>query len=285
MLAAGRADAIALIDAATGAMVRYDELAARVATAAAALAAHAAGGVAFLFCKNDVATVVDYLAALTAGVPVVLLDARLADAGWSVIRFHHAAAWEPRLDAYPRLFGAATVAPGPPPSPAAPATVAPTRLDLDLFEPGWHAAMQALADAGLTITGGEEVMQGGRVIDQYLATVTRGAVSLRLVDLDAATGARVARAPLALERAPAGTSLQQLAGRFLPGVGHGARAALTFHCLQCRDDARLQARQVAAHAGHIAVAVKRLAHGVLIARWPMSWRYCAPSKWTPRATS
>jgi hypothetical protein len=34
--------------------------------------------------------------------------------------------------------------------------------------------MQALADAGLTITGGEEVMQGGRVIDQYLATVTRG---------------------------------------------------------------------------------------------------------------
>jgi very-short-patch-repair endonuclease len=122
------------------------------------------------------------------------IDARLADAGWSVIRFHHAAAWEPRLDAYPRLFGAATVAPGPPPSPAAPATVAPTRLDLDLFEPGWHAAMQALADAGLTITGGEEVMQGGRVIDQYLATVTRGAVSLRLVDLDAATGARVARA-------------------------------------------------------------------------------------------
>ena len=77
MLGAGRADAIALIDAATATRVSYGELRARVGAAAAALATRAGGGIAFLCCQNDVATVVAYLAALTAGVPVVLLDARL----------------------------------------------------------------------------------------------------------------------------------------------------------------------------------------------------------------
>ncbi len=113
MLAAGRADAIALIDAATGAMVRYDELAARVATAAAALAARAAGGVAFLFCKNDVATIVDYLAALTAGVPVVLLDPRLdADTVAALI-----ARYQPEV-VLGRDVASAPVGPRPAPHPA-----------------------------------------------------------------------------------------------------------------------------------------------------------------------
>ena len=77
MLGAGRADAIALIDAATATQVSYGELRARVDAAAAALATRAGGGIAFLCCQNDVATVVAYLAALTAGVPVALVDARL----------------------------------------------------------------------------------------------------------------------------------------------------------------------------------------------------------------
>jgi hypothetical protein len=37
-------------------------------------------------------------------------------------------------------------------------------------------------------------MHGGRVIDQYLATVSRGDRTVRLVDLDAPAAAKVARA-------------------------------------------------------------------------------------------
>jgi hypothetical protein len=122
-------------------------------------------------------------------------DDRLEAAGWSVIRFHHAADWAARLDAYPRLFGVApAAAPPPPPAPAPAVVTAAPALDLDLFEPAWHAALQALAAAGLTVAGGEEVMHGGRVIDQYLATLSRGDRTVRLVDLDAPAAAKVARA-------------------------------------------------------------------------------------------
>lgn len=122
-------------------------------------------------------------------------DDRLEAAGWSVIRFHHAADWAARLDAYPRLFGVApAAAPPPPPAPAPAVVTAAPALDLDLFEPAWHAALQALAAAGLTVAGGEEVMHGGRVIDQYLASLSRGDRTVRLVDLDAPAAAKVARA-------------------------------------------------------------------------------------------
>jgi hypothetical protein len=122
-------------------------------------------------------------------------DDRLAAAGWSVIRFHHAAAWGERLDAYPRLFGAAPREPSPAPPPVAPAVVATTPdLDLDLFELAWHDGLRALVAAGFTVAGGDEVLQGGRVLDQYVATVSRGDRVVRLVDVETPSAAKVARA-------------------------------------------------------------------------------------------
>ncbi len=109
MLGAGRADAIALIDAATATRVSYGELRARVDAAATALAARAGGGIAFLCCQNNVATVVDYLAALTAGVPVVLLDARLAAAALDAL----VARYQPEV-----VLGRAVALPAPAPRPA-----------------------------------------------------------------------------------------------------------------------------------------------------------------------
>lgn len=107
------ADAIALIDAATATPVTYGELGARVAAAAAALQARAAGGIAFLCCRNDVATIVDYLAALTAAVPVVLLDARLDAAALGAL----IARYQPEV-VLGRAVDGPPAAPGPRPHPA-----------------------------------------------------------------------------------------------------------------------------------------------------------------------
>ena len=73
-LAAGAPDAIALVDATTGERVTYAALATRTASAGAALAARVRGGVAFLFVGNDVASIVEVLGALDAGVPIALVD-------------------------------------------------------------------------------------------------------------------------------------------------------------------------------------------------------------------
>ena len=79
MILADAGDAIALIDGASGARVSYRALAAQVAEAADRLHGAAAGGLAFVFARNDVASVVAYLGALAAGVPVVLCDPQLPD--------------------------------------------------------------------------------------------------------------------------------------------------------------------------------------------------------------
>jgi acyl-coenzyme A synthetase/AMP-(fatty) acid ligase len=78
-LLGGRADDVALIDAAGGAKVTYGELAARVDAAAKKLVRDAEGDVAFVFASNDVATVVELLAGFAARVPVALFDPRMAD--------------------------------------------------------------------------------------------------------------------------------------------------------------------------------------------------------------
>lgn len=79
-LVAGADDAVALIDARDDRAITYAALRAEVAAAGAALAAAAGpGGLAFVFAGNDVASIVDVLAALHAGVPVALFDRRLAD--------------------------------------------------------------------------------------------------------------------------------------------------------------------------------------------------------------
>lgn len=65
----------ALIDAASGACLRYEELAARIESRANALSNRR---LFFLFCRNDITTVEWYCAALNSGAPVALLDANLA---------------------------------------------------------------------------------------------------------------------------------------------------------------------------------------------------------------
>ncbi len=65
----------ALVDAASGICLRYEELAARIEALTSALSHRR---LFFLFCRNDIATVEWYCAALESGVPVALLDANLA---------------------------------------------------------------------------------------------------------------------------------------------------------------------------------------------------------------
>jgi hypothetical protein len=120
---------------------------------------------------------------------------RLEAAGWSVIRFHHAADWAARLDAYPRVFGVAPAAAPPPPPPPAPAIVPPLPPSTSTCSsPRGTRRCRPWRPRASTIAGGEEVMQGGRVIDQYLASLSRGDRTVRLVDLDAPAAAKVARA-------------------------------------------------------------------------------------------
>jgi ATP-dependent helicase YprA (DUF1998 family)/very-short-patch-repair endonuclease len=123
------------------------------------------------------------------------LDERLSAAGISVIRFHHAAAWREILARYGSVFGPATaieVLPGAEvPEPAVPVSVFAT----EDFDDRWHPVLTGLAAvAGITITPGNEVMKGGRVIDLDLATVCRGVRTVRLVDLATANARAVATA-------------------------------------------------------------------------------------------
>lgn len=69
---AGAPDAIAVIDANAGTAWTYRALAAEVGAAAQRLMAAAGAGPAFLFARNDLATVIELLAALTAGVPIAV---------------------------------------------------------------------------------------------------------------------------------------------------------------------------------------------------------------------
>jgi acyl-CoA synthetase (AMP-forming)/AMP-acid ligase II len=64
----------ALIDPAAGVCLRYEELATRIAARSTALSKRR---LLFLFCRNDIATVEWYCAALDSGTPVALLDANL----------------------------------------------------------------------------------------------------------------------------------------------------------------------------------------------------------------
>jgi len=75
MLAGGQPEAVALVDGASGERISYGALRARVDAEAAAVRALAgAGGLAVVFARNDVASVVSLLGAIAAGVPVLLLD-------------------------------------------------------------------------------------------------------------------------------------------------------------------------------------------------------------------
>ncbi len=102
---------------------------------------------------------------------------------------------------------------------------------------------------------------------------------LRATHMAEAT-ARALEHPATLHDFGDAIALQRLAGRLAPGIGQEAATALAFHSLQRVGDAGLQAYQVAAHAGHGVCRVQNLcfSHQFLMARKPMSRRYCAPSK-------
>ena len=115
----------------------------------------------------------------------------LEDYGLTVVRFHHAADWEPLLRRYPSLFGR-PAAPSEEPTPPPPATDA---FDPDDFDAAWREPLAQLASSdGVTVEPGDEVMHEGRVVDLDLATVTREGRSVRLVDDAQATAEAVANA-------------------------------------------------------------------------------------------
>lgn len=122
-------------------------------------------------------------------------DERLRNAGFTSLRFHHAAPWEDHLDRHRGLFGPATAVSSQPTAPLTPsAPPPPPALDLSDFDPPWQPLMRELAAAGFVVTPGEDVTENGRVVDLDLATVRRGDRTVRLVDLGAPQAARVARA-------------------------------------------------------------------------------------------
>ena len=73
-----RGDALALIEAETGHSVSHGQLQAQSHVLAARLS-RAPRALAFCFCRNDIASVIGYLAAKRAGAAVALLDAGLTD--------------------------------------------------------------------------------------------------------------------------------------------------------------------------------------------------------------
>ena len=113
----------------------------------------------------------------------------LEDHGLTVIRFQYTDEWEPILRRYPSLFGTPTAASE---STAAPPADA---FDPEDFDARWRDVMKKLAaEQGVTVEPGDEVMAGGRVVDLDLATVRKGAKTLRLVDSEQPTADTVADA-------------------------------------------------------------------------------------------
>jgi very-short-patch-repair endonuclease len=113
----------------------------------------------------------------------------LEDAGYLVLRFHHAADWSAIIAAYPSTFGAA-----PTPAPTPPARPATRLLDppldpppdpllelLDLFDDLWRPLIRQLAALpGLSVDAGEDL--GDRVAASTIARLDRDDRSLFLID-------------------------------------------------------------------------------------------------------
>ncbi len=105
----------------------------------------------------------------------------LEDLGFNVIRFHHAADWEPILARYPQLLGTPTSRSERDPSPEA--SDEPDAFDPEDYDEQWQEPLARLAsEHGVIVAPGDEVMSGGRVIDLDLAGVRRGEKVVRLVD-------------------------------------------------------------------------------------------------------
>jgi ATP-dependent helicase YprA (DUF1998 family) len=102
------------------------------------------------------------------------LHERLEDAGYAVLRFHHAADWAALVRARPGIFGAAVAEPEPPAAPE------PTPIDLDDYSSAWRPVLQTLAGQGVIVEPGGEV--GRPVVGRFIATLTRDNVTVHLID-------------------------------------------------------------------------------------------------------
>ncbi|MCC7542078.1 MAG: DEAD/DEAH box helicase [Deltaproteobacteria bacterium] len=120
----------------------------------------------------------------------------LEDAGFAVIRFHHAVDWLGVIRGYPSVFG--TVASIPPPGTHPPGPQV-EGVDLEDFDPQWQSLVVALAgDPGALIRAvGDIADPSGRVVGSCPAEVVAGAKSVFVVDLTSPDVERVEAALLA----------------------------------------------------------------------------------------
>lgn len=105
----------------------------------------------------------------------------LADLGWQVIRFHHAADWVALLGSMPSVFGVLGALGAPPPGGRERAAT-PTVLDLGLFDESWHPLLGALVARGVDVQpGGDVAGPTGRVVGFVEAVASREGVRVALV--------------------------------------------------------------------------------------------------------
>jgi ATP-dependent helicase YprA (DUF1998 family)/very-short-patch-repair endonuclease len=142
----------------------------------------------------------------------------MEDHGYTVVRFAHDDDWLAVAQRYPHVFGTPAIRR---PVPAIPQPE-PGRLETDLFPQDWRQLLVALAeDRSFTIEPGGDAIQGGRVVGQYVAEVTRGARRVAIVDCRVANATSVTEAlqaqglvvlPLNPTDGDALTRLRQIAG-------------------------------------------------------------------------
>lgn len=122
------------------------------------------------------------------------MSERLEDAGYGVLRFHHAADWEVLLRTHLSIFGI----PGTPPRPASVATLPaprPPSFDIDEYPGAWQPVIQVLATQGVAVEPGSEVGDArGRVVGSFIAILTHETAIVHLVDASDADADRVRKA-------------------------------------------------------------------------------------------
>ena len=123
-------------------------------------------------------------------------ETALEDLGWSVVRFGHRDDWSAVVAKYPEIFGTPVEAGG------AASAVAPG-FDLSLFPAAWRGVVTALlAEPGVTVDAGEDIVEGSLVVGKSVAAVRRGAGRLAVLD-ESAGGAAETEAAFGKRGLPA----------------------------------------------------------------------------------
>lgn len=115
----------------------------------------------------------------------------MEDDGHLVIRFRDRTEWSTLIARYPNVFGSGESAA----LQASSASSAPPIADLDLFPNRWRKLISSLtADHQAVVDAGGDVVQGGRVVGDYVAEVSSPGRLVRLVDAAAEHAERVVAA-------------------------------------------------------------------------------------------